>query len=105
MSIFKLREEYREYVTDCLADNETALSFRDWEDVTYHYERLNNTETLDLILLIGTQYIIKQGDRFLFDGVYEGAINEQIYLFNGGPCCTLRLTFEDMRKLTFAPTK
>jgi hypothetical protein len=54
-------------------------------------------------LKIGIQYIIKQGDRFLFDGVYKGNVRDQVYHFSGGPCCSLRLTAEDMSKLTFIP--
>jgi len=54
-------------------------------------------------LQIGMQYIIKQGDRFIFDGVYTHNVREQQYYFNGGPCCRLRLTAEDMSKLTFIP--
>lgn len=52
-------------------------------------------------LQIGTQYIIMQGARFVFDGIYKENIRESVYIFNGGPCCTLRLTSEDMNNLTF----
>ena len=54
-------------------------------------------------LKIGTQYIITQGEELLFDGIYQENIQGRIFLFNGGPCCTLRLTAEDMKKLTFTP--
>lgn len=38
---FHLRAEYREYLADCQADTTSPMNFRDWEDVTYHYERKN----------------------------------------------------------------
>jgi len=54
-------------------------------------------------LKIGIQYIITLGSLYIFDGVYEGNIREQIYRFNGGPCCSLRLTADEVSRCTFTP--
>lgn len=42
MSLFFLRQEYRQYVAACLADNEQPDPFRHWHDTTYYYDWLDN---------------------------------------------------------------
>jgi hypothetical protein len=54
-------------------------------------------------LKIGTQYIITQGDRYIFDGVYTHNVRGEVYYFNGGSNCRLRLNSDDLKKLTLTP--
>jgi len=42
--MFKLRLEYRQYVIDCLVDNEMPWTFRDWFTTVYWYEWQDNLE-------------------------------------------------------------
>lgn len=40
--MFKLREEYRDYLEACRQDNTTPWNFRDWFETLFHYEIMDN---------------------------------------------------------------
>jgi hypothetical protein len=40
--MFRIREEYREYLSWPRKEGETALCFRDWFETAYHYDYLDN---------------------------------------------------------------
>lgn len=52
--MFKLRNEYREYLADCREDNETPWPFRNWFETVYHYEMADELPTGSLGLFDGS---------------------------------------------------
>jgi len=40
--MFALRQEYKDYVNDCMDADTNPWKFRDWFEVTYHYEIEDN---------------------------------------------------------------
>lgn len=41
LELLKLREDYREYLFFALLEDSIPWSFREWFDITYHYEMLD----------------------------------------------------------------